>query len=253
MIGGLANVNATAISNVGSNTLLYNSLTLSNTDGLLSHTVNLYGYKLSVNSITSTAPISASPATTLLDGEVIFGAANSTMTAALDHTITIGGQISGPATDLTVNGAGTVNILGSVVLGAANLIKDGSGTLDLSNTASTLWTGSTTVKAGKLLFGYNDVLSSGALNIQNGATIDMAGFTQTSPKAAGVVTLTDGPLSSRRARSASIWPARTVSTRPPSTPLHSPATIPGFLAPSISRRAPWKSNPATLWVTAWSP
>ncbi|NBX88664.1 MAG: hypothetical protein EBQ86_01010, partial [Betaproteobacteria bacterium] len=132
----------------------------------------------------------------MLDGEVIFGAANSTMTAALDHTITIGGQISGPATDLTVNGAGTVNILGSVVLGAANLIKDGSGTLDLSNTASTLWTGSTTVKAGKLLFGYNDVLSSGALNIQNGATIDMAGFTQTSPKAAGVVTLTDGTIKS---------------------------------------------------------
>ena len=134
VIGGLANVNATAISNVGSNTPLYNSLTLSNTDGLLSHTVNLYGYKLSVNSITSTAPISASPATTKLDGEIIFGAAHSTMTAALDHTITIGGQISGPATDLTVNGAGTVNILGSVVLGAANLIKDGSGTLGLSNT-----------------------------------------------------------------------------------------------------------------------
>ena len=193
VIGGLANVNATATSNVGFDTPVYNTLTLSNTDGLLSHTVNLYGYKLNVNSITSTAPI-ASPATTLLDGEVIFGAASSTMTAALDHTITIGGQISGPATDLTINGAGNVTILGAVNLVAADLIKDGSGTLQLSNSAAPTWTGSTTVKAGQLLFGYNDVLSSGALNIQNGATIDMAGFSQTSTAPAGVVTLNDGEI-----------------------------------------------------------
>ncbi len=197
VIGGLANVNATATSNVGFDTPVYNTLTLSNTDGLLSHTVNLFGYKLNVNSITSTAPFSPlSPTVTLLDGEVIFGAASSTMTAALDHTINIGGQISGPATDLTINGAGNVTILGAVNLVAADLIKDGSGTLQLSNSAAPTWTGSTTVKAGQLLFGYNDVLSSGALNVQTGATIDMAGFNQTSTQPAGVVTLTDGEIKS---------------------------------------------------------
>ncbi|MCX6921277.1 MAG: autotransporter-associated beta strand repeat-containing protein [Verrucomicrobia bacterium] len=196
VIGGLANVNATATSNVGFDTPVYNTLTLSNTDGLLSHTVKLFGYKLNVNSITSTATSAVPPTVTLLDGEVIFGAASSTMTAALDHTITIGGQISGPATDLTINGAGNVTILGAVDLGAANLIKDGSGTLALSNSADISWAGSTTVKAGQLLFGYNDVLSSGALNIQNGSTLDMAGFSQTSTAPAGVVTLTDGTIKS---------------------------------------------------------
>jgi autotransporter-associated beta strand protein len=71
---------------------------------------------------------------------------------------------------------------------AGGLTKLGSGTLTLS--AANTYTGTTTVSAGSLRYGAANAISTGPISIQNGATLDLATFSDS----VGAVTLTSGNI-----------------------------------------------------------
>ena len=189
--GNPLNVSIASGNNIGA---VFNTLTLSDLDYSASvpfHSINGFPTVLNVNSIVGKSPTGGrTSALSELNIWVTFNAAHSTITAEQGHTINIIGPVQQlGVTDLTVGGAGTTVFVDHTALGAANLIKSDSGTLYLDAAADIGWTGSTTVTGGKIVFNHDDVLSSGALNINAGSTLDMAGFSQTSSQPAGVVTL----------------------------------------------------------------
>ena len=194
--GNPLNVSTASGNDIGA---VFNTLTLSDLDYSASvpfHSINGFPTVLKVNSIVGKSPTGGRPfALSELNIWVTFNAVHSTITAEQGHIINIIGPVQQlGVTDLTVGGAGTISFFDDTALGAANLIKIDSGTLNLNAAADVGWTGSTTITDGKIVFGANDALSSGALNIQGGSTVDLNGYSQTST--AGVVTLTNGDIKS---------------------------------------------------------
>jgi autotransporter-associated beta strand protein len=76
----------------------------------------------------------------------------------------------------------------NAISGAGSLVQSGGGTLTLSG--ANTYSGGTTVSAGSLAVGANDVLGSGAVTV-NGGTLDLGNYSDT----VGVVTLTSGAIS----------------------------------------------------------
>jgi len=116
-------------------------------------------------------------------------------TAATDRnfTLTAGttSSINVTTNTLTISGAST-NTNGA-------LTKSGVGTLIL--TSANLYTGLTTVNAGTLQYGANDVLSSGPVTVNDGGTLDLLTYTDTigalavnSGSTGGRVTMSTGTL-----------------------------------------------------------
>ena len=93
----------------------------------------------------------------------------------------------GVATNLTAAAGGEVRFSG-VLSGANGITKIGAGTVRLS--AANTFTGATLVSAGKLAYGINNALSTGAVTI-NGGDLDLGAFTDS----VGAVTLENGSIS----------------------------------------------------------
>jgi autotransporter-associated beta strand repeat/autotransporter-associated beta strand repeat/autotransporter-associated beta strand repeat/autotransporter-associated beta strand repeat len=105
-------------------------------------------------------------------------------------TLTIGGNISGAAQNLTVGGAGDAIINGVIGTTTGTLTKDGVGTLTLGGTNT--YTGATTVNAGTLKAGkITQAFGNGsAVTVGAAGTLDIGGFNETlgSLSGSGVVT-----------------------------------------------------------------
>jgi len=99
---------------------------------------------------------------------------------------------------LTLGGTGNTTVTGVISnasSAASNLTKSGTGTLTLSG--ANTYTGTTTVSAGNLRFGANNVLSdSTAVTVSSGATLNLANYSDTigSLAGAGAVALGSGNL-----------------------------------------------------------
>jgi fibronectin-binding autotransporter adhesin len=102
-------------------------------------------------------------------------------------TLTIAANIVGGVNLLTVGGAGNTTISGviSPLATAGTLLKDGNGTLTLTN--ANLYTGTTTVSAGTLQLGDGTTNGSIAGNITNNATLAFNCAAATSPTYSGLV------------------------------------------------------------------
>ena len=112
---------------------------------------------------------------TLAFGNVTLDSAGGTSTFNIDTgaRLTTNNVTSFANESLTVDGAGTTVISGTLDLGAGNLTKNGAGDMFVVNAVSGAWTGSTTVNAGTLQF-YSPVTLAG--QVTNNATLN---FTST--------------------------------------------------------------------------
>lgn len=97
------------------------------------------------------------------------------------------GTITGAGRGLSLGGAGNINLASIIGTISGTLTKDGSGTATLSGVNT--FTGLTTVSAGRLLYGTNNVLSTGAVTISGGA-FDIGAFSDS----VGAVTLNSGSI-----------------------------------------------------------
>ncbi|MDD5085401.1 MAG: autotransporter-associated beta strand repeat-containing protein, partial [Candidatus Omnitrophica bacterium] len=126
-------------------------------------------------------------AITLLTANPQVWNANFTFTGTNDLDLGIGPVTLGADRTVTVSGSGNLTV-GGVIDGAFNLTKAGTGTLTLSG--ANTYTGTTTINAGTLAYGANDVIAdTGAVTV-SGGTLDIGNFTDT----VGVVTLTSGSI-----------------------------------------------------------
>lgn len=119
-----------------------------------------------------------------------------------DIIISNPGNITGPNLNLTLGGSATgcrlASIIDTVIFSyprTGSMTKIGSGTWTL--TGASTYTGMTTISAGTLAYGANNVLGPGAVTIGSG-TLDIAGFTDTVGDvilASGSIVGTSGVLS----------------------------------------------------------
>ena len=121
-------------------------------------------------------------------------AGNTTITNAntgAGDTLTLSNTLSRATgttttTNLTLAGAGNTLISGAIQTGAGGLSKTGGGTLTLSGTNT--YTGATTVSAGTLKLGADNVISDSSNLVVNGGTFDLDSYFDT----VGGVQLTGG-------------------------------------------------------------
>ena len=99
------------------------------------------------------------------------------------------GAISG-AFALTLDGTGNGSISSVIGTGANILTKNGTGTWILSG--ANTYTGTTTVNAGTLQYGNNDVIANTGAVTVSGGTLDLVTFSDS----VGTVTLTSGTIAS---------------------------------------------------------
>jgi len=92
------------------------------------------------------------------------------------------------AFDLTFGGAGNITVNDPIATGVGTLSKDGSGTLTL--TAANTYTGLTTVSAGTLAYGTNNVISTGGVTVDGATAILAMGANQSDT--VGTVILNNG-------------------------------------------------------------
>lgn len=100
-----------------------------------------------------------------------------------------GGIITGTTGTLTFGDTNNTTYSGTITTSTGGLTKNGTGTTTLSGTNT--FTGTTTINAGTIKYGANNVLSTGAVTIIGG-TLDLATFTDS----VGTVQLTSGFITS---------------------------------------------------------
>jgi autotransporter-associated beta strand protein len=91
-------------------------------------------------------------------------------------SLTLSGNISGTAVNLSIGGAGDTTVSGIIDVTTGGLVKDGAGTLTLSG--NNTYTGTTTVSAGTLLVSGalgTSTVSTGIVTVDNGATLGGTG------------------------------------------------------------------------------
>ncbi|MGD1017975.1 MAG: autotransporter-associated beta strand repeat-containing protein [Verrucomicrobiia bacterium] len=95
-------------------------------------------------------------------------------------TLTLSSFTSGGNFALTIGGAGNVSLTAALPATVNSLTKDGTGTLILANTGDA-YVGATTISAGTLKLGANNVIPDGAGkgDVTDNGTLDMAGFSDT--------------------------------------------------------------------------
>ena len=129
-----------------------------------------------------------------LSGTVTLAAASRINADAGTLNLT-GDVISTHATDLSLGGAGNINISGAISTGSGSLTKDGAGMVTLSGVNS--YTGATNINAGTLALGASNVLANTtAVSVASGATFNLNGNSDIvgSIAGAGNVTLGAGTL-----------------------------------------------------------
>lgn len=76
---------------------------------------------------------------------------NTTFAADTSTTLTASGPISGSGKNLTLQGAGNINLSGAITTGTGTLTSNSTGTVTLSGTTANTYTGTTTVNSGTLV------------------------------------------------------------------------------------------------------
>ncbi len=149
-------------------------------------TINAGALSISADNNLGTAPGAATPGKLTLNGGTLI--TTSTFTLSTNRGITLGAsggtiQVE-PSTTLTYGG---------IAAGTGSLTKTGTGTLVLSGTNT--YTGATNIDAGTLKLGSATALADGAtgtdVTIASGATLDLAGFSETISSLAGAGTVTN--------------------------------------------------------------
>ncbi len=129
--------------------------------------------------------VTGSGSLTVNSGAVLALAGNSGLSIA---TLAYGAKEAIFMTPLDTSSPVNLSISGAIT-GSGGLTWSGSGTLTLSGANAI--TGTTTVNSGKVVAGAANVLSSGALQMQPGSTIDAAGYNQIFGAATGAGVLTN--------------------------------------------------------------
>ncbi len=88
-----------------------------------------------------------------------------------------GGTLAFGAAEGVLHTVGDLTVASNLT-GSGGLTKAGTGTLTLSGSNS-LGSGATAVNGGQLTFGASNAVGTGVLTVQPGATVDLAGFSQT--------------------------------------------------------------------------
>ncbi len=103
-------------------------------------------------------------------------------------TLTISAGVNANTRALTMGGAGN-HVVHGISGTTATLTKDGAGTTTLS--APSTYTGVTTINAGTIRLGATDAIGpSSAVTVASGATLDMAGYSNTVGSLAGAGSVT---------------------------------------------------------------
>ena len=97
--------------------------------------------------------------------------------------------VNGSGRALTFGGSGNTTLAIPISTGAANLTKDGSGTLTLLTTGVVSTSGAVTLNDGTLRYGANDAMGTGIVTV-NGGVFDLSTFSDS----VGVVTLSAGSI-----------------------------------------------------------
>ncbi len=157
------------------------------TPGTLSLTQQLGNLSIGANTldVVQSPNFALGEISTLTFGNVTLDSAGGTSTFNVvgDARLTMNNVTSFANESLTVGGAGTTVIGGTLDLGSGDLVKNGAGNMYVVNAVSGAWTGSTTVNNGLLSFGSAVTLNGQVTN--NNAYIF---FTGTS----GVTSLSGG-------------------------------------------------------------
>lgn len=91
-------------------------------------------------------------------------------------TLTGAGSLSGTSQLITLGGAGNVTLNRAITTTTGGLNKDGNGTATLNVPCT--FTGTTTVQAGTLLYGANNIIATGDLTV-TGGTLNIGAFSDT--------------------------------------------------------------------------
>ncbi len=198
MTGNLSGITVTATTNVGIDTTAVDFTYATSVAGNPTKGVT----KLGANTLTLTGANTYTGATTINAGIL-----NANTTAALGNgsatntliftggTLQAGGTITSPTTrtvTLTSTGlidtnSNTVSIAG-IMSGAGGLTKSGAGNLTISG--ANTYTGLTTVSAGTLAYGANNVISTGGVTVDGATAVLDLGASRTD--SVGTVTVAGG-------------------------------------------------------------
>lgn len=132
---------------------------------------------LSISSTASTGAIRSVSGTNFISSTVTIIGNNARInTDAGTLTLTNGNSITGSNLTLVVGGAGNTTFNGTLTQGTGGLTKDGAGTATLAVPNS--FTGTTTLSAGTLVYGTNNILATGNLTV-TGGTLNIGAFSDT--------------------------------------------------------------------------
>ena len=96
------------------------------------------------------------------------------------------GAVSNGSNLLTIGGSGNITASGIIGGGAGGLTKEGSGILTLG--AANTYSGATTVNGGELRWGVANAINAGALNVNDGGTVNIQSFNDS----VGTITIAKG-------------------------------------------------------------
>ena len=190
--GGLTLAGTGTLTLSGANT--YTGLT-SITGGTLSiNTVN--ATSTGVQALGENAALSLSGGGTLaytgiagtLAKNITLGAGGGTISSSGSGLLTLTGGVNNAGNNLTIDGANATTVSGTKITGAGNLIKNGSGTLNLNVLSD--YTGATTINVGTVKVGVDGALGAAAGGVSVTATngaLDLNGTTYTVGSALSII------------------------------------------------------------------
>ena len=102
-------------------------------------------------------------------------------------TLTVAGSLTGTSQLISLGGAGNMVLNRAITTTTGGLTKDGNGTVTLNVPCT--FTGTTTVNAGNLVYGANNILATGNVTI-SGGTLNMGTFSDE----VGTILITSGSI-----------------------------------------------------------
>jgi fibronectin-binding autotransporter adhesin len=139
--------------------------------------------KLGANTLTLSGNNTYTGNTTVSAGTLQIGNGGATGSLSTSSAITNNGTLAFSRNNTITQGTD----FASVISGTGNVTQSGTGTLLLNGTNT--YTGNTTISAGTLKYGANDVISTGAVTI-GGGTLDMVSYKDS----VGAFTISSGTL-----------------------------------------------------------
>ena len=168
-------------------------------------TINLNG-AVTLGTLTIGDPSASAASYTLASGsnsgrltfDVASGNASLTQTASSAANLISAGITLNKGLIVTNNSESATLTISGIVLGTGGLTKSGTGTVTLSG--ANQYSGGTTITAGTLKVGANEVLSNNGTVTMSGGTLDITGFTETVNNlvVTSAAAVTSGTLSSTR-------------------------------------------------------